>query len=47
MLLVGVALADPNVYFMERFETGKGIRVLCFVGAVWVVKSVFKQLKAC
>lgn len=23
LVLVGVTLADPNVFFMEKFETGK------------------------
>ena len=28
LVLVGVTLADPAVYFMEKFETGKGGVVL-------------------
>ena len=28
LVLVGVTLADPAVYFVEKFETGKGVVVL-------------------
>ncbi len=48
LLLVGVALADPSVYFVEKFETGKGIWVdsaVCM--SVWVDEHLHAVLLLC